>query len=165
MDPTAKDDGPLIKTLRRDDAAWAREHLETDVVAWLTTVAQDGRPQSSVVSFLHESDTILVYSEPDTPKLRNIAHSPLVSFHLQSDPYGDHYLVIEGTAAIDLSVPPVRCAPGLPRQVPRTARPLGDGRRAGRPRFLGPAADHAPPRPGRLSQGPAACQPAAIRKR
>jgi hypothetical protein len=29
-----------------------------------------------------------------------------VSFHLQSDPYGDHYLVIEGTAAIDRSVPP-----------------------------------------------------------
>jgi PPOX class probable F420-dependent enzyme len=106
MDPTAGGDGPLIEALRHEDAAWAREHLETDVVAWLTTVAPDGRPQSSVVSFLREGDTILVYSEPDTPKLRNIAHSPQVSFHLQSDPYGDHYLVIEGTAAVDRSVPP-----------------------------------------------------------
>ena len=86
MDPTAGGDGPLIEALRHEDAAWAREHLETDVVAWLTTVAPDGRPQSSVVSFLREGDTILVYSEPDTPKLRNIAHSPQVSFHLQSDP-------------------------------------------------------------------------------
>ncbi len=96
----------LAQALARDDAAWAREHIETDVVAWLTTIAPDGRPQSSVISFLREGGTILFYSEPDTPKLRNIAHSPQVSFHLQSDPYGDHYLVMEGTAAIDRSVPP-----------------------------------------------------------
>jgi PPOX class probable F420-dependent enzyme len=97
---------PLTKALRRDDAAWAREHIETDVVAWLTTVAPDGRPQSSVISFLHEDGTILFYSEPDTPKMRNIKHSAKVSLNLQSDPYGDHYLVIEGTIAIDPSVPP-----------------------------------------------------------
>ena len=97
---------PLVASLRRDDAAWAREHLETDLVAWLTTVAPDGRPQSSVVSFVHESGTILIYSEPETPKMRNLAHTAQVSFNLQSDPYGDHYLVIEGTMAIDRSVPP-----------------------------------------------------------
>ena len=99
-------DGPLSEALRRDDAAWAREHLETDIVGWLTTIAPDGRAQSSVISFLHEDGMILFYSEPDTPKLRNIQHSPKVSFNLQSDPYGDHYLVIEGTAEIDRSVPP-----------------------------------------------------------
>jgi PPOX class probable F420-dependent enzyme len=96
----------LTVALERDDAAWAREHIESDIVAWLTTVAPDGRPQTSVISFLHEDGTILFYSEPDKPKLRNLAHSPLVSFALQSDPYGDHYLIIEGTAAIDSSVPP-----------------------------------------------------------
>jgi PPOX class probable F420-dependent enzyme len=100
------DQNPLTVALQLDDAAWAREHLETDIVAWLTTVAPDGRPQSSVISFLHEGGTILFYSQPDTPKLRSVEHSPLVSFHLQSDPYGDHFLVIEGTAAIDQSVPP-----------------------------------------------------------
>jgi PPOX class probable F420-dependent enzyme len=99
-------DGLLAKALRRDDAGWAREHLETDVVAWLTTIAPDGRPQTSVISFLHDDGTILFYSQPDTPKLRNIEHSPKVSFNLQSDRYGDHYLVIEGTVAIDPSVPP-----------------------------------------------------------
>jgi PPOX class probable F420-dependent enzyme len=100
------DPKPLAVALRRDDAAWARQHLESDIVAWLTTVAPDGRPQSSVISFLHDDGTILFYSEPDKPKLRNLAHSPLVSFALQADPYGDHYLIIEGTAAIDSSVPP-----------------------------------------------------------
>jgi PPOX class probable F420-dependent enzyme len=106
MDTRISEPDPLTVALRRDEAAWAREHLESDVVAWLTTIAPDGRPQSSVISFLHEGGTILFYSQPNTPKLRNIEHSALVSFHLQSDPYGDHFLVIEGTAAIDRSVPP-----------------------------------------------------------
>jgi PPOX class probable F420-dependent enzyme len=97
---------PLDQALRSDDAAWAREHLENDVVAWLTTVAPDGRPQSSVIGFLHDGDSIVFYSQPDTPKLRNIGHSPSVAFNLQSDPYGDHYLVIEGTAAVDGTIPP-----------------------------------------------------------
>jgi PPOX class probable F420-dependent enzyme len=97
---------PLTEALRRDDAAWAREHLATDIVGWLTTIAPDGRPQSSVISFLHESGTILLYSEPGAPKLRNIERSPKVSFNLQSDVYGDHYLSIEGLASIDRSVPP-----------------------------------------------------------
>lgn len=98
--------GPLEAALRRGDADWAREHLAHDVVGWLTTVAGDGTPQSSVISFLWEGETILFYSQPDTPKLRNIARSPLVSFHLQSDDYGDHMLIIEGTAAQDRTVPP-----------------------------------------------------------
>jgi len=97
---------PLSAALLRNDAAWHREHLETDVIAWLTTVAPDGRPQSSVISFLHESGTILFYSQPETPKLTNIAHSPLVCFHLQSDPYGDHYLIVEGSAVEDRTVAP-----------------------------------------------------------
>jgi PPOX class probable F420-dependent enzyme len=100
-------DGPLTAALARDDAAWAREHLERDVVAWLTTVAPDGRVQSSLISFLHDGADLFFYSQPNTPKLRNIAHAPLVSFHLQSDPYGDHSLIIEGTALIDGTIPPL----------------------------------------------------------
>jgi PPOX class probable F420-dependent enzyme len=99
-------DDPLTSALDRDDAGWAREHLGSDVVAWLTTVAPDGRPQSSVISFLHDGPTIFFYSKPDTPKLRNLAVSPLVAFHLQSDPYGDHALIVEGTAAVDPTIAP-----------------------------------------------------------
>ena len=100
------DDDVLTIALERDDAAWAREHLATDVVAWLTTVAADGRPQSSVISYLRDGSTIFFYSQADTPKLRNIARSPLVSFHLQSDPFGDHLLVVEGSAEVDPTIPP-----------------------------------------------------------
>ena len=100
-------DDPLTVALARDEAAWAREHLERDVVAWLTTVAPDGRVQSSPISFLHDGADVFFYSQPNMPKLRNIARSPLVSFHLQSDSYGDHALIIEGTAAVDATIPPL----------------------------------------------------------
>jgi PPOX class probable F420-dependent enzyme len=99
-------DDMLAIALGKETGGWAREHLATDVVAWLTTVAADGRPQSSVISFLHDGSTIVFYSQPDTPKLRNIARSPLVSFHLQSDPFGDHLLIVEGRAEVDPSIPP-----------------------------------------------------------
>jgi PPOX class probable F420-dependent enzyme len=100
------DDDKLGRALASDDGAWAREHLEADVVGWLTSVAADGRPQSSLISFLHDGPTIFFYSQPDTPKLRNIARSALVSFHLQSDPFGDHALIVEGVAEVDPSIPP-----------------------------------------------------------
>ena len=105
MDPVLI--GPLPIALARDDGAWALEHLEQDVVAWFTTVAPDGRVQSSLISFLHDGPDVFFYSQPGTPKLRNLAHSPLVSFHRQSDPYGDHSLIVEGTAVIDATFPPV----------------------------------------------------------
>jgi PPOX class probable F420-dependent enzyme len=100
------DDDKLAIALAKDEAAWARDHLTADAVGWLTTVAADGRPQSSVISFLHDGATIFFYSQPDTPKLRNIAQSPLVSFHLQSDQFGDHLLIVEGVAEVDPTIPP-----------------------------------------------------------
>ncbi len=97
---------PLGDALATESGAWARRHLDSDVVAWFTTVAADGTPQSSVIAFLWDGETILFYSQPDTPKLRNIARSPAVSFHLQSDTHGDHVLIVTGTAEIDPTIPP-----------------------------------------------------------
>ena len=92
--PAAGPYGPL----ESEDGAWAREHLAQDVVGWLVTVAPDGRVQAAAISFLWDGQTILFYSKPGTPKLRNIAAHPEVSFNLNSDPYADHVLVIEGVA-------------------------------------------------------------------
>jgi PPOX class probable F420-dependent enzyme len=100
-DPTAVD-----QPLAAPKGAWAAEHLACDVVGWLTTVTADGRVQSSPISFLWDGESILFYSKPTTPKLRNIAAHPQVSFNLNSDPFADHYLVIEGTAAVDEAVLP-----------------------------------------------------------
>ena len=89
-----------------DEGRLALEHLREDTVGWLTTVAPDGRPQSSVISFLWDGETILFHSKPDTPKLRNLAANPRVSFHLNCDPYGDHMVVLEGRAVIDETAAP-----------------------------------------------------------
>lgn len=96
-DPTSPTDPPATDEGR----AWGREHLEQDVVGWLTTRAPDGRLQSSPISFLWEDGTILFYSQPGTPKLRNIGATPQVAFHLQADAYADHALIIEGLARVD----------------------------------------------------------------
>ncbi len=97
-------DGPLaVLDPRTEDGARAREHLAGDIVGWLTTVAPDGTPQSSVVAFLWHDESVLVYSQPGAPKVRNIAASPIVAFHLQCDPFGEHMLTLEGIAAPDPS--------------------------------------------------------------
>jgi PPOX class probable F420-dependent enzyme len=96
----------LYEALTSQKGAWAAEHLATDVVGWLTTLAPDGRLQSSPISFLWDGRSILFYSKPDTPKLRNIAAHPQISFNLNSDTYADHTLVIEGIAAVDDTVLP-----------------------------------------------------------
>ncbi len=86
--------------------AWAREHLATDIVGWLTTVTPDGTPQSSVVCFFWDGSSIIVYSRPDVPRMHNLATNPRVAFNLQSDSYGDHMLSIEGVAEPDPLLPP-----------------------------------------------------------
>lgn len=75
--------------------------LEQEEVIWLTTVRADGLAQPSPVWFLWNGETLLVYSQPDTPKLRNINGNPQVALNLNSDATGGDVVVISGTAAID----------------------------------------------------------------
>ena len=91
---------PVRTVLSSGDAADAREHLAHDIVGWLTTVGPNGGPQTSVTPFVWDGDGILFYSRPDTPKVRNIAASGAVSFHLNCDPYGDHIVIVEGRAQV-----------------------------------------------------------------
>ena len=94
------------RALEAESAAWARKHLDEDVVGWFTSVAPDGRVQTSPISFLWDGETVLFYSKPDAPKVRNIAANPQVAFCLNTDEYGDRIVVIEGTAEVDATVPP-----------------------------------------------------------
>jgi PPOX class probable F420-dependent enzyme len=100
------DRSDVYAPLLTPDGAWGKEHLDSDVVGWFTTVSPDGKVQSSAISFLWDGRTILFYSKPGTLKLRNVAAHPQVSFNLNSDPYADHVLVMEGVAAVDPSCLP-----------------------------------------------------------
>jgi PPOX class probable F420-dependent enzyme len=77
--------------------------LRDELVAWLVTVASDGTPAPTPVWFWWDGETILVYSQPDKPKLRHLATNPRVSLAMRTDEHGDALVVITGEAAVDPS--------------------------------------------------------------
>ena len=82
-------------------ASW----LQDDLVAWLVTVAADGTPVPTPVWFWWDDETLLVYSQPDKPKLRHIAANPRVALALAFDEVGDLRAVLTGDAEVDASAP------------------------------------------------------------
>ena len=78
----------------------AARRLKDELIYWLVTVAPDGTPQPSPVWALWEGEALLIYSRPDTPKLRNIASQPRVAVHLDGDGRGGDIVVLTGDARI-----------------------------------------------------------------
>ena len=82
------------------------QRLRHELVIWPTTVRHDGMPQPTPVWFLWDGDGFLVYSKPNTRKLRNIAHDSRVAPNLNCDEWGSKVVVIAGEASIDRAAPP-----------------------------------------------------------
>ena len=80
----------------------------------MTTVRANGQPEPSPVWFLWDGKSILIFSRPNTVKVRNIAKRPSVALSLNSDYYGNDVVVIPGEARI---VPDVRAADAFPALV------------------------------------------------
>jgi PPOX class probable F420-dependent enzyme len=85
--------------------------LEEEQVIWLTTVGPDETPQPSPVWFLWDGETVHVYSQPGTPKLRNIARNPRVSLNFNGTEYGGDIVVFTGDARIIDDGPPASAVP------------------------------------------------------
>jgi PPOX class probable F420-dependent enzyme len=85
--------------------ARVERRLAEELIIWLVTQGKDGTPQPSPVWFLREGDTLLIYSRPDTPKLRSIARAPRVALHFDSDGHGGDIIVFTGSAAADPEAP------------------------------------------------------------
>ena len=82
------------------------EHrLQHDELLWLTTVTRDGSPQPSLIWFHWDGETVLIYSQPNAPKLRNIAANPQVSLNFQANAEGEDVVVLNGEAVVDPSAP------------------------------------------------------------
>ena len=84
----------------------ARNRLDTDEVAWLTTVTDAGAPAPYPVWFVVDGDDILVFSEPTTRRVHNIVQRPVVSLHFNSDPHGGDVWVLTGRASTTPDVAP-----------------------------------------------------------
>ena len=60
-----------------------------------------GRPEPVPVWFLWEGgESSLLYSRPDTPKLRNIKQNPHVTLHLDGNGRGGDIVVCHGSAGV-----------------------------------------------------------------
>ncbi|HEX5500337.1 MAG TPA: TIGR03667 family PPOX class F420-dependent oxidoreductase, partial [Thermomicrobiales bacterium] len=103
----------LLRPLDLNDPFDARvaRHLEEDEVGWLTTVSPDGTPQPTPVWFLYDGTTLLIYSQPNQAKERNIARNPRVSFNFNTDAGGVDVVVITGSAAVDQNAAPALDSP------------------------------------------------------
>jgi PPOX class probable F420-dependent enzyme len=79
----------------------AERRLHEEKIAWLTTVDSAGTPQPVPVWFLWDGDdSVLLYSRPDTPKLRAIAANPRVSLNLDGNGQGGDIVVAIGEASV-----------------------------------------------------------------
>ncbi len=74
------------------------ERLCSDEMVWLSTVRPDGRPHSIPVWFLWESATLLIFSQPNTQKIRNLRKNPSVTLALDDTKKG--VVILEGTAEL-----------------------------------------------------------------
>lgn len=83
--------------LSSDFGKRVERRLQSEQVIWLVTTGVDGTPQPSPVWFLYHGGTVLIYSEPDTPKVRNIARTPKVALHFNDD-HGGNIVVLTGSA-------------------------------------------------------------------
>src|SRR5512136_282602 len=79
--------------------------LREERIIWLITVDSHGVPQPNPIWFWWDGETILMYSLPDTAKLRNIAAHPPVTLHFDGDGRGGDIVVITGEARLDPAAP------------------------------------------------------------
>lgn len=76
------------------------QRIETQKLAWLTTVASDGTPQPNPVWFLWTGDAFLIFSKPNQAKLKNIARSPRVSLNLEATEDEEQITIFTGAAEL-----------------------------------------------------------------
>lgn len=78
----------------------ADQRLRSNIIAWLTTVGANGRPYTSPVWFLWDGKTILIFSQPEKQKVRNLRKNAQVTLALDDTKEGEDVVVVEGTAEL-----------------------------------------------------------------
>ena len=74
--------------------------LRDERLMWLTTVDANGTPQPTPVWFLWDGNTILIFSQPQKQKIRNLRKNARVTLALDDTKEGEDVVIIEGTAEL-----------------------------------------------------------------
>src|SRR3954447_8711681 len=113
----------LTAHLPEDRRARVDTRLQTNLMAWLTTVSPAGRPDMVPVWFLlRDDDSFLIYSQPAKAKLRNIVANPNVALALDVTDIGRDIIRVEGTA---VAAPDELRADQVPQYVAKYTERIG----------------------------------------
>lgn len=77
------------------------QRLQEEQIIWLTTVRADGMPTPTPVWFHWDGERVLIFSQENALKLRNIRNNPQVALHFHTDADGGDVAILFGTAALD----------------------------------------------------------------
>jgi PPOX class probable F420-dependent enzyme len=77
-----------------------KKHLEHDEVIWFISVSPTGVPSPNPVWFYWDGETIFVYSQPESFRVRNLGLNPQVALNFETDPHGNDVVVIVGEASV-----------------------------------------------------------------
>jgi PPOX class probable F420-dependent enzyme len=92
----------------------ALRRLQDEPVCWFTTVTPAGQPMAIPIWFLWQDDeSVLIYSQDNTVKLRNIRANPRVSINLNSNDWGGDIIRLEGMAEIPAGYPAADAVPAF----------------------------------------------------
>jgi PPOX class probable F420-dependent enzyme len=80
--------------------AEVEQRLRTDPIIWLTTVRAGGRPHMVAVWFLWDGEQFLIFSQPNTQKIRNLRQNSHVTLALDDTHEGEDVIVIDGEAEL-----------------------------------------------------------------
>jgi PPOX class probable F420-dependent enzyme len=74
------------------------ERLRKNLIIWLSSVRPDGRPHLVPVWFLWDGKNILIFSQPNTQKIRNLQQNTNVILALDDTKDGEDVVMLEGIA-------------------------------------------------------------------
>jgi PPOX class probable F420-dependent enzyme len=82
-----------------------QKRLQEERIIWLTTISRQGVPSPRPVWFLWERENFLIYSRPNTYKLKHIRDHELVALNFDGDGLGGDIIIFSGKAYIDNQAP------------------------------------------------------------